>query len=339
MDERISQAVARVPSAVRASAFALALCSGFSASFLALAPVATAQDRCPELDPEVNRLLRTMTDSTARGDYSGVLTLQRGNDMQVMQLSHRVVDGVATEVLSRLTGQDALVLRTEHPTDCTHPGHRLLKAASALENGVCGLAAGYRFHLDSGERIAGRDALRLRADPRDMYRFGYVFELDRETALMLKSTTYGADQRVLEQYQFASLSMDSVSTDGLPSMNDSLEDAGVAYRAGHPHPSEPQPQSTGPAWIVTWLPDGFMATDASPPGAPRKSFTDGLASFSVFLEPLKVAIKPGEGVERQGSTVAYTRGVALQQRPVLITVVGEIPTNTARMVADAVRLR
>ena len=82
-----------------------------------------------------------------------------------------------------------------------------------------------------------------------------------------------------------------------------------------------------------------MATDSAPVESQRKSYTDGFASFSVFLEPLGVAIKPGEGVEREGSTVAYTRGVVLQQRPVLVTVVGEIPTNTARMVADSVRLR
>jgi sigma-E factor negative regulatory protein RseB len=73
--------------------------------------------------------------------------------------------------------------------------------------------------------------------------------------------------------------------------------------------------------------------------SPRKSYTDGLASFSVFLEPLSAAIKPGEGVQRAGSTVAYTRGRVLQQRPMLVTVLGEIPTNTARMVADSVRLR
>jgi negative regulator of sigma E activity len=29
----------------------------------------------------------------------------------------------------------------------------------------------------------------------------------------------------------------------------------------------------------------------------------------------------------------------LQQQPVLVTVLGEIPTNTARMVADSVKLR
>ncbi|MEM9757663.1 MAG: MucB/RseB C-terminal domain-containing protein [Pseudomonadota bacterium] len=284
---------------------------------------------CPALDPEVHRLLVTMSDSAARGDYSGVVTLQRGGDMQVMGLSHRVINGQATEVMTRLTGQDARVLRAGHPTDCNHPGHNLLLAADNDDAGICGLAASYRFRLDSGERIAGRDAVRLRVDPLDMYRYGYVFELDKETALMLKSTTYSADQQVVEQYQFASLSMD----------DSPVPDARIEHLASHPHPQHASGTRVGPAWSINWLPDGFMATDAALLPAVRKSYTDGLATFSVFVEPLKVAIKPGEGVERQGSTVAYTRGVTLQQRPMLITVVGEIPTNTARMVADAVRLR
>jgi sigma-E factor negative regulatory protein RseB len=161
-----------------------------------------------------------------------------------------------------------------------------------------------------------------------MYRFGYVFEVDRDTALMLKSTTMSSDQRVLEQFQFASLTMSAAP----------VSDARVEHRAGHPHPDHPELAREGPEWEVAWLPAGFVATDAVPKRSPRKSYTDGFASFSVFLEPLGTAIKPGEGIARQGSTVAYTRGVILRQHPVLITVLGEVPTNTARMVADSVRL-
>ena len=209
-----------------------------------------------------------------------------------------------------------------------HPGHQLLRSAAVAESGVCGLAASYRFQIGSGDRIAGRDALRLRVEPLDMYRYGYVFEIDRDTALMLKSSTMGRDQRVLEQFQFASLAMSAAP----------VTDARVEHRARHPHPDHDSSGAEGPEWEVSWLPSGFVATDAAPRTAQRKSFTDGFASFSVFLEPLGTAIKPGEGVERQGSTVAYTRGVMLRQRPVRITVLGEVPTNTARMVADSVRL-
>jgi len=295
-------------------------------------PVAavSAADTCPSLEPQVHRLLESMSSRAAHGNYSGVVTLQRGSDMEVMELSHEVVDGEATEVLSRLTGQDARVLRAGHAAGCMHPGHQLLRSARDVDGGLCGLAASYRFSVGAGDRIAGRKAVRLRVEPRDMYRFGYVFELDQDTALMLKATTLGGDERVLEEFQFASLAMKSVDVGG----------ATIQHEAQHPHPHETvAAPNEGPAWELTWLPRGFLPTDAARAAARRKSYTDGFASFSVFLEPLKVAIKPGEGVERQGSTVAYTRGVMIRQQPMLVTVLGEIPTNTARMVADSVRLR
>ena len=290
---------------------------------------AVAQEQCPSIDPEVHRLLEAMSSKASHGDYNGVVTLQRGSEMQVMELNHRIVDGQSTQVLSSLTGQDGQVLRAGLDANATQPGHTLLSSAGAVSGGVCGLASSYRFRLGDGERIAGRDAVRLSIEPTDMYRYGYVFELDRDTALMLKATTVAADERVLEQFQFASLSMTRVDP----------EPAALTYRTQTLESRAAAPVSRGPGWEPTWVPDGFMPTDAEALGAPRKSFTDGLACFSVFVEPLGADIKPGEGVERLGSTVAYTRGVMLRQRPVLITVLGEIPTNTARMVADSVRLR
>lgn len=288
-----------------------------------------AQDACASMDPEVLRLLQSMSKNAQLIDYSGVVTLQRGGDMQVMELSHRVKNGKATEQLARLTGQDARVERAGHPTGCMHPGHELLRAGDLLGGSFCGLSSIYRFRVAPGERVAGREAVRLRVEPRDMYRFGYVFELDRDTTLMLKSSTLAVDQRVVEEFQFASLNMQPSRT----------TEAAVQHAASHPHPHETAHLRSGPSWEVLWLPAGFMATDSAPETSQRKSFTDGLASFSVFLEPLNQAISPGEGLERQGSTIAYTRGVLLQRRPVLVTVLGEIPTNTARMVADSVRLR
>lgn len=59
--------------------------------------------------------------------------------------------------------------------------------------------------------------------------------------------------------------------------------------------------------------------------------------FSVFLEMLSGDIRPGEGVVRTGGTTSYTRGMHLAGVPVLVTVIGEVPLNTARMVADSIR--
>jgi sigma-E factor negative regulatory protein RseB len=288
-----------------------------------------ASERCGELAPEVRELLRAMATHAQRIDYSGVVTLQRGGDMQVIEVSHAVSGDMATEQMERITGAEARVMRAGHPVSCIHPGQELLNSGEVPASGVCGLGSVYQFRISPGDRVAGREALRMRVEPKDMYRFGYVFELDRDTALLLKSTTLAEDQRVLEQFQFASLTMQVPASDELRG----------GQRVAHQHPQQVQALANGPDWDIGWIPEGFLLTDAAPATSPRKSYTDGLASFSVFLEPLSAAIKPGEGVQREGSTVAYTRGRVLQQRPMLVTVLGEIPTNTARMVADSVRLR
>jgi sigma-E factor negative regulatory protein RseB len=287
-------------------------------------------ETCPAADSEALRWLDRMSRSVNQVNYSGVVTFQRGGEMQVMQVSHSVVDGMASERLTELTGQGAEVVRVDHPLECIHPGHRLLRLGTDLQTGRCGVAEHYRFRVASGERVAGRQAVRIRIEPLDMYRYGYVMELDQETGLLLKSQTIGRGAKILESFQFANLSY-------APATGAAAADVNVVHHALHPHPGNPTSTVTsGMTWVVSWLPRGFTQTDQPAPDAPRRTYTDGLAVFSVFLEQLSREIRPGEGVVRTGGTTSYTRGLSLAGQPVLVTVVGEIPVNTARMVADSV---
>jgi sigma-E factor negative regulatory protein RseB len=284
---------------------------------------------CLPADGEALQWLDKMSRSLQQISYHGVVTFQRGDDMQAMQVSHIVTDGVATDRLTELTGQGAEVVRTGHPLECVHPGLKLLQAGALKLGGDCGIAEYYRFSVAPGELVAGREAVRIHIEPRDMYRYGYIMELDRETGLLLRSETLGRGDKVLEKFQFASLSYS-------PEV-DSINEARVVHQAQHPHPDERElTVGAGPLWAVKWLPQGFTATDALTRGADRQTFTDGLAVFSVFLEMLSGDIRPGEGVVRTGGTTSYTRGMDLDGHSVLVTVIGEVPLNTARMVADSV---
>ena len=286
---------------------------------------------CSDSDMEALQWLDRMVRSADQANYHGVVTLQRqGEDMQVMQVASSVDDGASSERLTQLTGQGAEVQRPEHPLQCIHPGHRLLLLQDALASGECGLAEHYRFQISEGSRVAGRRAVRLEATPRDLYRYGYVLELDRDTGLLLRSETIDRDHRVLEKYQFADLTYDGRAADGA--------EISLVHEAHHPGPESPAAQKTVSSnWSPHWLPKGFTPTDAPPDNGSRKTFTDGLAVFSVFVEELERPIRPGEGMKRAGSTTVYTRGMEVDQMPVLVTVIGEIPVNTARMVADSLR--
>ena len=51
---------------------------------------------CPEINPEALRWLDKMSHSAQEVSYEGVVTFQRGENMQVMQISHQVSDGAAS---------------------------------------------------------------------------------------------------------------------------------------------------------------------------------------------------------------------------------------------------
>ena len=62
-------------------------------------------------------------------------------------------------------------------------------------------------------------------------------------------------------------------------------------------------------------------------------FTDGVASVSVFVEPRKANGAPAEGPSRVGSSSAFSTVVEGHQ----VTVVGEVPPNTAEFIARQVK--
>jgi len=290
---------------------------------------AVAATECPDADSQALQWLDKMSRSLRQESYEGVVTLQHDGAMQVMQVSHAVDGDSSFERMTELTGQGAQVERSSHPMNCIHPGDRLLRIGALSASQQCGIAEHYRFRVADGERIAGRNAVNIRIEPRDMYRFGYAMALDRETGLLLKMQTISQGNQTLETMQFAHLTY----TDAVPQSSD----VAVVHQAQHPQPESPVASTVvARPWRVGWLPRGFAPTDSSLGVSDRRTYTDGLAVFSVFMEELDLEMRPGEGLVRQGGTTTYTRGMRLAGQPVLVTVIGEVPVNTARMVVDSV---
>lgn len=302
----------------------------------------SAAPECGDSDPDALVLLERLSRAGMAVSHRGMATLQRGGDMRVLQIHRDVEGGTVTDTLTLLTGQSAQVVRAGHPEDCRHPGHALLRLRQGKSD-ACGVAAHYRLSLESGDRVAGRPTRRIIAEPRDMYRYAHVLEVDAETAQLLKVTTLTADGRPLEQFQYASLVLGShAAAEGEAGDSPGGEVANVAAASGSvggsPQAAAGSASTVAVQWEPAWVPDGFVATQGDITAA-GQTYTDGMASFSVFLEPVDTAMQPGEGAVREGSTLAYTRGMHLVNSTVLITVVGEVPVNTARIVADSVRMR
>lgn len=276
--------------------------------------------------------LQKMSLAWDQQSYQGVMTLQRGDDMQVIQVSHTAGDQGATEFMTALTGKDGNVKRVDHPLHCVHPGQQLLRVIGDGSADSCGIAQYYSLLITPGERVAGRPTIYLHIKPKDVYRYGHLMALDNDTGLLLKAQTMARSGRALERFQFASLQLEQETapselepeTVQKTEVSTSTHASGVAID-----------QNKLPSWAPRWLPAGFVLTD-TPDDEARLTYTDGMAVFSVFLDEIVDPIVPGEGVVRYGSTISYTRGVSLGNQGVLVTVVGEVPVNTARMVADSV---
>ena len=279
-------------------------------------------------------LLELMARNVRATHYHGVFTYQEGQRTRSARIVHTVVDGVEQERLQDLDGAGREFLRMQHPLDCEHAGHRLLSspaAAASLSNP--GLAQFYAVEMDGTERIANREGRRLRISPRDPYRYGMTLVLDTESALPLKAETTDGAGRVLERVQFVEL----VVGGAIPAADMFTAEPGARIDASHAASRDAEAERF--SWSVSWLPAGFAESarerrqGETGQEVETRMFTDGLAVFSVFVEHQSDADVTGPGQAAQGATVAY---VAPRLPEGVVTVVGEIPPETARLVANAV---
>ena len=95
-------------------------------------------------------------------------------------------------------------------------------------------------------------------------------------------------------------------------------------------------------WIVTELPAGYTKVDHRAVVVPGKAapvdqiiFSDGIASISLFIEPLTKGKPPKTGHMQIGSTNICANVINGYQ----VTVVGEVPAATVMQIAKAVSFK
>ncbi len=277
-------------------------------------------------------------------NYEGTFTYMRGGEFNAMQIAHRFQDGKEFERLLQLNGEKLELMRVNEEIICHHEnsdhvdlGHHVPMGpfSSAFSENLAAYQDFYRFALHGEGRIAGRAAIKLAISPKFNDRYGYRLWLDKETGLLLQSHLIDVDKkRVREIFQFSSIELgENVADDVLLS---SLGNDAIAHRLTGEVVSHPKENISKPQWRVAWVPDGFRSIQV--PGSDRLHFTDGLATFSIFIE------RAANGVpnkEIQGPLTTQVGGTVIISRPMKgspgqITVVGEVPITTARRVAESV---
>lgn len=285
--------------------------------------------------------LDRMSHSFRELSYQGVFSYQQGELMGSFRIAHTVINGEEFERLDYLDGEPREIVRRGHSLACMHPGHQFVRfdQQKNLPESVT-RSQYYQFAVTGTSRVAGREVVEISVIPVDDDRFGYSLALDRETGLLLRSSLLGPAGELIERFQFVEISIGQE----LPIAY--FEDVKHSYNASHKqHQQQAQEAAARPRsatqylWAVNWLPGGFTSSSTvQASGKDMHTFTDGFAVFSVFLEAVEDTNDSVEGQARLGATIAYSKALLLDNLPYRVTVVGEIPYQTAKKIAKSVTL-
>jgi sigma-E factor negative regulatory protein RseB len=297
------------------------------------------------------RMQRALGELTYRGEFSYF----RDGELTSLSIRHARLDGVLNERLVHLDGPRREILRRGEQVSCLlEPDDPMLDYVRRIPMGPFArafipgeqasgdmLPAHYSARLVGRGRIAGQAAVRVDIVPDDAARYGYRLWLQSPSAMPLRAELVDERARALEIFQFVHIEI-GVSLDAA----DFAADATGLVR--HDLAIDPAPAATADPsqWEASWLPGGFeMAAAALRRTAARDapvqtlSYSDGLASLSVFVEPAWDDSSWTRS-RRQGATTAVMREIELDDGArYLVTVVGEVPLDTAERVAAAVRPR
>jgi len=189
----------------------------------------------------------------------------------------------------------------------------------------------YKFVAVGRARVSGRTAQQLRIISRDNTRFSYQLWLDETSGMLLKFNTLDLQGNVLEQIQVTSLDITQSPHDYFSKVNQSSLPQSVTGNLS---------RSDKHKWQVSYLPQGMVEISGNVrrlaltgQAVEHKLFSDGLVDVSIYVQSAKQAIGSDLALRHDLSTfLTFTRGAAQ------ITVLGEIPLQTATAMAKSISL-
>lgn len=286
--------------------------------------------------------LKQMETALKTVNYHGTFVYIHDDQAETMRVYHRVGPDGTRERLISLNGSAREVLRDDDEVKCILPDDKAVFVEKRHNGGT--VARGiplnaanntehYEFQLLGTGRIAGRDARLVAINPRDELRYGYRLWLDQATGLPLRSELVNDEGQPIEKMMFTEISVGGEIADELLESTIPGDDFKWHVRSAD---KETVLQNQSPVRFET-LPAGYAIVSAEARGEDKLPsyhlvLSDGLASVSVFAEPLQEGKPALAGLSRLGAVNAF--GVRLPKHHV--TVVGEVPEATVAAIADAV---
>ena len=286
--------------------------------------------------------LKQMETALETVNYRGTFVYIHDDQAETMMVYHRVGPDGTRERLVSLNGSAREVLRNDDEVKCILPDDKAVFVEKRHDRGT--VARGiplnaarntehYEFQLLGTGRIAGRSSRLVAINPRDGLRYGYRLWLDEETGLPLRSELVNEEGQPVEKMMFTEIEVGAEIADEL--LQPSVSGEGFKWHVRSAE-KEASLEKGSPVHFDS-LPAGYKVVSAEARGENAKPsyhlvLSDGLASVSVFAEPLEDDKHSLAGLSRLGAVNAF--GVRLPKHHV--TIVGEVPEETVTAIAEAV---
>jgi sigma-E factor negative regulatory protein RseB len=293
--------------------------------------------------------LDDMSNAVQNLNYDGTFVYLHDGKLEAMRIIHQIGEGGERERLVSLTGSAREVLRNNESVTYILPDSKSVMVGQSrprqpfpvVPRDLDSLEKYYRIENSGEDRIAGYLTRVIAITPKDAYRYGYRFWIDKESKMFLRSDLTDVDSKPIEQVMFTRLGIGVSIPDS--ELQPSL--TGDGYSWYHQDVSKAAQQAATqkePYWIVSSLPAGFDLTNYQrkrirPDGeyTEHMVYSDGLATVSVYVETGTLDKDTFLGLSSMGAMNAYRVVIGSH----IVTVVGDVPAVTVQMMAESVTAR
>jgi len=293
---------------------------------------------------EIEKWLAKMHHAAHMLNYDGTFVYGQNNELTSMQIFHSADKQGEYERLVSLDGSGREVIRSGKTVTCILPDKKSVvvdKSQPKTEYPptfplkIDQLLKTYSFHFAEDGMVAGQVAKQLVIKPKDKYRYGHALWIDAKTGLLLKDHLIGNNGKIVEQFMFTQINYPTaIERKLLIASRDNKKFTWYEAKES----SHMGKKSMN--WKITKVPAGFtpgikrhhkMTMTAMP--VEHLMYSDGLSSISIFVEKQMKHSKNLMGGSTMGAVNAYGRSVEKYH----VTVVGEVPQITVKMIGDSVQ--
>lgn len=290
------------------------------------------------------QMLERMTAAMSQMSYQGTFVYVQGEVVDTIRITHVADDKGVREHLVAISGPPREVIRDQSGVRWVLADDQSVFEDPAFNRSFFPEISpephdrtdvSYSMKRGENGRVAGHRVKNLQILPRDPYRYGYSLWLEEHSDLLLKWELVDHAGEVLARLMFTDVRLGSevdASELNPASQLKKFKTVESALPAGRGE------KKAGPKWRPGSLPPGFELAvhrsfnERSDGTYEHLVYSDGLAAVSVYIESNKSPEAHRQNLKKLGTTHAYSR----RSGDMLITVVGDVPAITVKMIGNGV---